>query len=120
MVGVAGFIVDASTLYMGIALGLGLYFSRVVSYTTAVTATWLLNRQITFRDSSSPALMAEWARFAVSQLGGATVNVGAYYVLVRTSALVAAYPVIGVAVGSLSGLFINYVVARLFVFRRKV
>ena len=40
--------------------------------------------------------------------------------LIRVSALVATHPVLGVAAGSLSGLTINYVVARVFVFGRGI
>jgi putative flippase GtrA len=52
----------------------------------------------------------------VSQLSGATINLGMYALLVHMSPLVAREPVIGVAAGSLSGLLVNFWVARVFVF----
>jgi len=116
-VGVVGFGVDASVLYAGLAVGLGLNLGRVVSYLCAVTTTWALNRRFTFSDRSTRGLFSQWGRFAVSQLSGAAVNLGAYYLLVHNSAVAAAHPVIGVAVGSLLGLTLNYAVARVFVFR---
>lgn len=120
LVGVIGFGVDASVLYLGIAVGLGLSLGRVVSYVAAVTATWALNRAFTFKTRSQRGLLAEWAHFSVSQLGGAAANLGVYFLLIHSSAVVAAHPVLGVAAGSLSGLTINYVVARVFVFGRGI
>jgi putative flippase GtrA len=116
-VGVAGFVVDAGTLYLGLALGSGPRLGRVFSYLAAMTTTWALNRRLTFADRMSPGLLAEWLRYGVSQLGGAAANLGIYYVLLATSSLVARYPVLGVAAGSLAGLAVNYTVARVFVFR---
>jgi putative flippase GtrA len=119
IVGVAGFVVDSGTLYLGIELGAGLRLGRVFSYLTAMTATWAMNRRLTFSDTSSPRLFAEWARYGVSQLAGAAANLGVYYALIQGSAPVARHPVLGVAAGSLAGLAINYLVARRFVFRRQ-
>lgn len=120
LVGVVGFVVDASVLYMGIYMGLGLRLGRVFSYLAAVTTTWALNRIFTFKAPSHRGLWSEWAHFSVSQLGGAAANLGVYYLLIRISALVTAHPVLGVAAGSLSGLTLNYVVARVFVFGRGI
>ena len=52
LVGVVGFVVDASVLYMGIYMGLGLRLGRVFSYLAAVTTTWALNRIFTFKAPS--------------------------------------------------------------------
>lgn len=119
-VGVIGFVVDASVLYLAIWVGIGPRVGRVFSYLAAVTTTWALNRVYTFTAPSGRGLWSEWAHFSVSQLGGATANLGAYYLLIRSSTVVAAYPVIGVAVGSLSGLAINYLLARVFVFGHRI
>ncbi|WP_264289067.1 GtrA family protein [Duffyella gerundensis] len=52
LVGIAGFIVDALVLYLFKDF-LGLYISRLISFLAAVVATWVLNRQLTFRQMSS-------------------------------------------------------------------
>lgn len=117
IVGAVGFVIDSSVLYAAIALGLGLAGGRVVSYLAAVTVTWALNRRYTFADRSQRALLQQWARFAFTQLAGASVNLGSYYLLLHTNrALVAHWPVLAVAVGSLAGLSINFVVAKVYVF----
>jgi putative flippase GtrA len=116
LVGVLGFVVDAGVLYVGLYCGLGLYAGRAVSYMSAVSATWVLNRRYTFERTGGHNRLHEWARFVVSQLSGATINLGMYALLVHMSPLVARYPIIGVAVGSLSGLLVNFSVARAYVF----
>jgi putative flippase GtrA len=116
LVGVVGFVVDAGTLYAMIALGTGIRWGRVVSYLFAVTTTWYLNRRYTFTRPSGYSLFGEWLRFCTSQLGGAAINLGVYYSLIRID-FVAAHPVIGVAAGSLSGLLVNFVIAKVVVFR---
>jgi putative flippase GtrA len=116
VIGVLGFLVDASVLYVALSWGLGLYAGRAVSYMSAVSATWVLNRRYTFERTSGDNKLHEWSRFVVSQLAGATINLGVYALLVHMSPLVAHEPIIGVAAGSLSGLLINFSVARAFVF----
>ena len=117
IVGVAGFLVDAGVLQIAIAAGLGLYAGRVVSYLLAATATWLLNRRYTFGRSARGSPLAEWARFVVSQLSGASINLSTYALLVYFSPLVAARPTIGVAAGSIAGLLVNFLAARAYAFR---
>ena len=120
IIGVIGFLVDAGVLYLALFCGLGLYLGRVVSYMAAVTATWLLNRRYTFAASAATDNhLHEWARFVVSQLLGACINLGVYALLVHSSPLVHQHPVIGVGAGSLSGLLVNFSVARAFVFYRE-
>jgi putative flippase GtrA len=116
LIGVIGFLIDAGVLYFALFCGLGLYAGRAVSYLAAVTATWLLNSRYTFAPTSGYNKIHEWARFAVSQLSGATINLGMYAVLVHTSPLVAHLPIIGVAAGSVCGLLVNFSVARAYVF----
>jgi putative flippase GtrA len=112
-IGVLGFLVDAGVLYAALYWGLGLYGGRAVSYMSAVSATY------TFQRTSGDNKLHQWARFVVSQLAGATINLGVYGLLVHSSPLVAHEPVIGVAAGSLSGLLVNFSIARAFVFRHQ-
>ncbi len=116
LIGVVGFVVDAGVLTLALSIGLGLYGGRILSYLTAVTCTWALNRRFTFRQTAAAERFRQWRRFALSQLTGATINLGTYAVLVRSSRVCAQHPVIAVAVGSLLGLLGNYLAARRFVF----
>lgn len=118
VVGTVGFVVDTATLYAALALGLGLYSGRAVSYLVAATTTWALNRAWTFSDSARDAGAArQWALFLLVNLVGFAFNYGTYAALVAFVPLVAAHPVIGVAAGALAGMVGNFVLSRRLVFR---
>ncbi|CAH0269120.1 GtrA family protein [Roseomonas sp. CECT 9278] len=118
VVGTAGFVVDTAVLYGALALGAGLYGGRALSYVTAATTTWLLNRVWTFRDrAGGQAVHRQWALFVVVNLGGFVLNYGTYAILVAFVPMVAAHPVLGVAAGSIAGMFSNFVLSRQLVFR---
>jgi putative flippase GtrA len=118
VVGTVGFVVDTAVLYGALALGAGLYGGRALSYLTAATATWLLNRAWTFRGrGAGQKAHRQWALFVVVNLGGFVLNYGTYALLVAFVPLVAAHPVLGVAAGSLAGMFSNFVLSRQLVFR---
>jgi putative flippase GtrA len=118
IVGAIGFLVDAAALYFAIGvLGAGLYGGRVISYLTAATATWLLNRRYTFREQRSTNRVAEWGRFLAANAVGGLVNYATYAFLVTFYPVAAAYPVLGVAAGSVAGLVVNFSLSRRLVFR---
>lgn len=117
VVGTAGFLVDAAVLMAMLALGAGPYGGRVVSYLAAASATFALNRAWTFRAAARAPVARQWGVFVALNLLGFAANYGAYAALLSASPLVAAHPVLGVAAGSLAGMFINFLLARHFVFR---
>jgi len=117
VVGTIGFLVDTAVLYAGLALGLGLYGGRAVSYLAAATTTWALNRAWTFRTADRAAPARQWAVFLAVNLLGFACNYGTYALLVAGVPLVAANPVLGVAAGSLAGMVGNFVLSRRYVFR---
>jgi putative flippase GtrA len=114
LVGAAGFVVDASVLLLLThAVGLDIYVARLLSWLTAATATWWLNRTLTFRDRGA-SLLRQWLMFLAANSGGGLINIGV------SSALIAARltPVAAVACGSLAGLLWNFLASRRFVFGR--
>lgn len=117
-VGGAGFLVDAGTLYVAIAAGAGPYLGRVLSYLAAATATWAMNRRFTFGTHRTPHPWKEWVRFLAANAVGGALNWSVYAALVASSTLVHANPVIGVAVGSIAGLIVNYALSHRLVFRK--
>jgi len=54
-VGVAGFVVDSSVLFCACTAPGSACTAALVSYLAAASATWYLNRRITFADRSPPA-----------------------------------------------------------------
>lgn len=118
LVGVAGFLVDAGVLTLALRfLGWNLYSARVLSFLTAVTATWIMNRRFTFGAGASASLFGEWVRFTASNAVGGLVNFGTYVWLINSLAAAHDFPVIAVAAGSLSGLMVNFSLSKIFVFR---
>lgn len=116
--GVIGFLVDAGIVqWLVVGLGGDPYLSRMISFLCAMTATWLFNRRYTFAPRGEP-LWREWLRYSVAMLGGFVVNYAIYAGLVYAVPLVRAWPVIGVAAGSLAGLVVNYASSRWWVFRK--
>lgn len=119
VVGTIGFVVDTAVLYAGLALGLGLYGGRAVSYLVAATTTWALNRLWTFRGRGEGPAHQQWALFLLVNLVGFAMNYGTYAALIILVPLVAAHPVLGVAAGAIAGMFGNFVLSRQLVFRVK-
>ncbi len=116
LVGTAGFVVNTAVLY-ALRGTVGLYAGDVVAYLVAVTTTWWLNRVWTFRGVGSGRMHHQLARFAVANLPGLALNLGAYFTLVTVSALCAAAPVLAVAAGALAGMSANFLLSRAVVFR---
>lgn len=119
--GVLGFVVDAGVLYL-LAPWLGWYGARVLSFWAAATATWLFNRHYTFADGAArggSALWREYGTYLVAMLGGAAVNYAAYALTLHFMPPAAWVPLLGVAIGSIAGMGVNFVSARWFIFRAK-
>jgi putative flippase GtrA len=118
-IGVLGFVVDAGVLSVMLrATHSGLYWGRLASFLCAVTATWFLNRTITFRGvAGQSGLHREWLRYLGANSLGALINLGLYSLLVARVAACAATPAIAVAAGSLSGLVVNFALTKAYVFR---
>ena len=118
VVGTLGFLVDAAVLLGMLALGLGPYGGRVISYLAAASTTFALNRAWTFRAAPRNApVAAQWGRFVLLNLVGFAANYGTYAALIASLPFVAQHPVLGVAAGSIAGMFINFGLSRRFVFR---
>lgn len=115
--GVFGFIVDTAVLYL-LAGSLGPFYARAVSFLAAVFATWTMNRLFAFRErTSAMSKRREFVIYLVLMLAGGAANYGVYSWLVVSYPLVQQHLVIGVAAGSIAGMFINFMVSRYFLFR---
>jgi putative flippase GtrA len=121
IVGGIGFLVDAGLLWLLLQAGFGYYGGRLVSFLAAATTTWILNRSFTFRrESPSSAHPAgEWLAYLGLMVIGGVVNYGTYAAAIELSELVRRFPVLGVALGSIAGMLINFWTAKTMVFERK-
>lgn len=117
--GSVGFIVDAAVLQLVVNAGLGPYSGRIISYLVAATATWWLNRRYTFRSpSSGRELPREWLRYVLANAVGGGVNYLVYALAVAQWSLVRDHLVVGVALGSIAGLGVNFIANKHWVFGR--
>ncbi len=118
LVGVVGFAVDASTLTIMLMANAGLLSGRAVSYLTAASCTWALNRRWTFHDRSSRRAR-QWAKFLVVNSCGGLVNYGVYtFLVLRLNDLSLISPVFAVGVGSICGLTVNFLLSKHMVFEQ--
>ena len=98
VVGTVGFVVDAGVLTLVLeTTDLGLYVGRLISFVSAATVTWALNRRYTFRDAKKSKRFGQWARFLLVNSGGGLINYATYAVLVSTLAIFHDGPVLAVA-----------------------
>jgi putative flippase GtrA len=118
IVGVIGFLVDSGVLLFCMqVLGMGPYTGRLVSFFAAASTTWICNRLFTFRGQGSGHPGLQWVKFLVVCAIGFIFNYGTYAILIATVPLVRDYPVLGVAAGSIAGMFFNFFAARTVVFK---
>jgi putative flippase GtrA len=117
VVGSIGFVVDTAVLYL-LKGHLGLFYGRLSSFVAAAFTTWLINRSWTFKEKRS-TLSAKYeflAYFLLMLIGGA-VNYAVYAVIISKYPIAARYPIIGVAAGSIAGMFVNLVTSRTLLFK---
>lgn len=117
LVGTVGFVVDAGLLQALVTLaGANPFAARVASFLAAATFTWRLNRRFTFSVGQA-ASSREWAGYVAAMTLGAVVNYGAFAATLLLSPFARHQPWIGVAVGSIAGLAVNYLTSSRIVFR---
>lgn len=119
LVGVIGFLIDAGILHeLVFVCKVNLFISRVISFLCAASATWMANRTITFTASAKSRrdLVAEWSKYLVASVAGGAVNYIAFAISVELSATIKSTPVIGVGIGSIAGLCVNFALYSGFVF----
>ena len=115
VVGGVGFIVDAGILSALVQIADWSHFSaRALSFATAVTVTWYLNRRWVFSPTVNRA--REYGSYFGVQTVGAVINLGTYALVIAVFPSLAQLPVIPLAVGSALALLFNYSAAKRWVF----
>jgi len=110
--GTIGFVVDAGVLTALVEKGgINPYAGRVVSFLAAATTTWWINRRYTFAVTHPPT-SSEWSRYVGLMIFGAIVNYGAYALCITFWDLARQNLWLAVALGSVSGLGINFLTSK--------
>jgi putative flippase GtrA len=113
VVGAVGFVIDAGILQaLVIFAHTNPYAARIASFLTAASSTWLMNRSYTFNVVHKPTHQ-EWLRYVAFMILGAIVNYGAFALCLAYWKFAHAQPWIGVAVGSVAGLVVNFTTSRM-------
>lgn len=116
LVGALGFFVDAFFFMLLINKTLvGLYWGRVFSFIIAATFTWLLNRKYTFKPQSKKGIRELLYYFSIMAIGGA-INFLIYSLLLQNSFFFNS-PIFAVALGSASGLSVNFLLSSKVLYR---
>lgn len=119
LAGAAGFLVDVGVLY-AVAPLVGWWAGRVLSFLAAASATWQMNRRLAFADARAESRSGwrQYLRYLASMLGGAAVNYAVYAATLH--AVSAGYAAaLGVALGSVAGLAVNFLSARFLIFAKQ-
>jgi putative flippase GtrA len=114
-IGALGFVVDVAVLYGALALGAGWIVGRALSFLAAASFTWAVNRRYTFAATASR--WREWGRYLASMAAGMLVNFLVYALVLWLLPAAWWTPGLAVACGSAAGLGVNFVSAKLFVFK---
>ena len=113
VVGTVGFLIDAGILQvLVIGAHANPYAARIASFLVAATATWLMNRRYTFAVTHQPT-HTEWLRYIGFMSLGALVNYGVFALCIAFWVSARAQPWLGVAVGSVASLGLNFATSRL-------
>jgi putative flippase GtrA len=113
IVGAIGYLIDVGVLYLFVLLiNANPYSGRIVSFITAASATWLLNRRFTFQVVYK-ASRKEWLSYVSLMMLGALVNYGTYVLCLTYWLEVKERLWIGVATGSIAALSVNFTMSRL-------
>ena len=122
-VGGLGFIVDFSVLTTIVDLGVNKIGARVLSFSVAVVATWLVNRLWTFRGHEGPkrSLAREFGSYLTVQSVGFAANFAVYTAVIYSAPVKDEHLqlLVGSLAGTAAGLVINYLGAKHLVFRRR-
>jgi len=115
VVGGIGFCVDAGALTLLVnGFGWNPYLARLVSFSAAVTVTWLLNRRWVFARTANAT--SEYAGYFAVQCVGAAINLGTYVAVIQLRPELAALPVIPLAIGAGLALVFNFLATKIFVY----
>jgi putative flippase GtrA len=112
-IGAIGFLVDAGILTaLNGLLDIDLLRARLVSFSTAVTVTWLMNRHLTFAHRRSLGAAPEWARYALVNGIGALLNLSIFFWIIDLYPAFARWPVLPLAIAASVALIFNFLASR--------
>jgi putative flippase GtrA len=120
VVGAVGFLIDAGLLAaLTHGAGWSPWLARVPSFLTAVVATWLLNRRMTFAGRGLQSRSLEAIGYGTIQVCGALINLAVFGFCLARFPQLAALPLIPFAAGAGVAMIFNYVAANRLLYSRQ-
>lgn len=108
VVGSMGYVVDVATFYLTHCI-LGSFFSRLFSFGVAVVFTYVFNRALTFRYSTTiGSFWRQFPSYFLSMTVGGVVNLVVFFILNSSFLFFIERAYLAIAFGSFAGLFVNY------------
>lgn len=117
LIGSVGFCIDGGLLLLLINLNWDPLEARLISFPTAATCTWLLNRGLTFKNKKTHAAHAEYIYYVSSQIVGAAINFTVFVVMIYAYPSMAKTPLIPLATGAMISLVFNYYTSKRLIFK---
>lgn len=117
IVGAAGFCVDAGILTLLMSMGWDVLLARLISFSLAVSTTWLLNRNWTFHSATPVLGSRQYVLYTAIQIMGALINLGIFTVLISLYTPFRAWPWIPLGAAAFFALLFNFVATRSLVFK---
>jgi putative flippase GtrA len=118
VVGGIGFVADAGILSLLVSgFGFDPLLSRLPSFATAVTVTWLVNRTWVF--ARTQAVGYEYVRYLTVQIVGAGINLSTYAAIMVAVPELGRWPVVGLAVGAALSMSFTFAALRRWVYGRR-
>lgn len=123
IVGTIGFIVDAFLLEIILRnFEIGMIFGRLLSFSVAVTVTWLLNRHYTFRQATHEhknlkGLIQEFFMYLLASSASISINIGIYMLCVFSFEICYEKPFLAVGIGSIGAMVVTFLVSKYWVFK---
>jgi putative flippase GtrA len=116
-VGGAGFCIDGGLLTVLMQSAWEILPARSISFFSAVTCTWLLNRFWTFELDRRIGIRREYAAYIATQVIGALINLTVFFALIELHPLLQDTPLIPLAFGAAVSLAFNYATSKKYVFK---
>ncbi|WP_420548628.1 GtrA family protein [Curvivirga sp.] len=118
IVGGIAFFIDTGILQLLTFVGMDPYLARAVSFTLALTFTWWMNRNHSFKVSSKPT-WKEFFAYASSVSFGGAINWLVYIFVLELYLTNSDYPAIALVPATAISMCFNFLVMKFVVFRKR-
>jgi putative flippase GtrA len=114
---ICGFLTDLAVLKAGVAMGLPPAWARVISLTTAMQVTFLINGLVIFRCLEWRRLHRQWSGYMAMNAFGNLCNFLVFTTLLSLHQRLLSNHTLAVSIGALIAWTINYTGTRFLVFK---